>query len=373
MRSRLGLNLPKNALPTNLFIFIAETAKTLHHVFPTKECAMKILAIDTSCDESCAAIIDTDSWKLIGEVVHTHIDLMQRFGGIVPEIASREHLKGLPLAVHEVLQQAQLTPSQIDWVAVTNRPGLIGALLVGVSFGKAFAFALGKHFSPIHHLEGHLFSPLLASLEDQPTPAFPWIALVVSGGHTELFHVQGPLQYQWLGGTLDDAAGEAFDKIGKLLGLPYPAGPKIDAWVREKASAQDRKAFAFPRARTEEFSFSFSGLKTAVALEIKAQNPLGESQKLSIAASAQEAILDALADKVVRASQSLGVSQIVVTGGVACNSRLREKLPQAYFPRPKHCSDNAAMIALVAGLKARQGLLSPAPWSTTASASADIF
>ena len=185
---------------------------------------MKILAIDTSCDESCAAIVDTARWKLLGEVIHSHVDAMGKYGGIVPEIASREHLRGLPMAMHQVLHQADLSLEQIDWFAVTNRPGLVGALLVGVSFTKALAFARNKPLSVMNHIEAHLYSPLLATLEGQAAPPFPWIALVVSGGHTELFFVEDLQQWRWLGGTLDDAAGEAFDKVGKLLGLKYPAG-----------------------------------------------------------------------------------------------------------------------------------------------------
>ncbi len=332
---------------------------------------LKILAIDTSCDESCAAIVDTTTSRLLADVVHSHVDKMGRFGGIVPEIASREHLKALPLAVSEALEKAGLTLEQLDWIAVTNRPGLIGALLVGVSYAKALAYALNKPFSVFNHIEAHLFSPLLAKFEGGNPPAFPWIALVVSGGHTELFHVAGEAEYKWLGGTLDDAAGEAFDKVGKLLGLPYPAGPVLDKQVRAQATDDDRKRYAFPRAKLDsEFDFSFSGLKTAVNLQVN--KAPGEESKLSIAASAQEAIVDALVQKTRAAAEKLRVSQIVVTGGVACNSRLREKLKEGYFPKPKHCSDNAAMIALLAAIYERNGKLKPDGWEATASARAEL-
>lgn len=326
---------------------------------------MKILAVDTSCDESCAAIVDSHGPRLLADVVHSHVSSMSRWGGIVPEIASREHLKALPLAVAEALDRAKLKVSDLDWIAVTNRPGLIGALLVGVSFGKALAFASRKPFSVVDHVEAHLYSPMLARLEGENAPPFPWIALVVSGGHTELVRVDGPLEHRWLGTTLDDAAGEAFDKIGKCLGMPYPAGPELDRLVKTSASPEDRSRYAFPRARLDGYDFSFSGLKTSVGLQAK---KTGESDRLAIAASAQEAIVDALVDKVRLAQRQEGVEQVVVTGGVACNSRLREKLPGAYFPAPRHCSDNAAMIAMYALLQHETGKLAASPWSETASA-----
>jgi len=309
---------------------------------------------------------------MLADVVYSHVKPMQKFGGIVPEIASREHLKALPLAVHEACQKAKVTLPEIDHLAVTNRPGLIGALLVGVSFTKGLAFALKKPFTTLHHLEAHLFSPLLAEWEGKGVPPFPWIALVVSGGHTELFQVDDILEYRWLGGTLDDAAGEAFDKIGKLLGFPYPAGPEIDRWVGQNAKDSDRNQYRFPRAKTPEFHFSFSGLKTAVANAINSGGKILNDQRLAIAASAQEAILDALEEKLEQARLKLSISTVVVTGGVACNSRFREKLPNAYFPKPQHCTDNAAMVALLADLHARKGTLVPSSWETTAVASAGL-
>ncbi len=327
---------------------------------------MKILAVDTSCDESCAAILNTTTWKLESDVIHSHVGAMKRYGGVVPEIASREHLKALPLAVSEALERASLRLNDIDWVAVTNRPGLIGALLVGVSFTKALAYALGRPFSVLNHIEAHLFSPLLALTAGTEPPPFPWIALVVSGGHTELFFVKDKLDYRWLGGTLDDAAGEAFDKIGKLLGMNYPAGPAIDRIVRERGMEADRTAFRFPRSKTPENQFSFSGLKTAVSLQIQKMALEKEEEKFAILASAQEAILDPLVEKARLAQKSLGANQIVVTGGVACNSRLRAKMPEAYYPPPRHCSDNAAMVALLAALYHQAGKLEMAPLDTSA-------
>jgi N6-L-threonylcarbamoyladenine synthase len=329
---------------------------------------MKILAIDTSCDESCASVLDTDSWTLLSDVVHSHVGQMTRWGGIVPEIASREHLKALPLAVQESLDRAKLSLKDIDWFAVTNRPGLIGALLVGVSYTKGLAYSLEKPFSVMNHIEAHLYSPLLATLEKDLTqpPPFPWIALVVSGGHTELFHVKGVQDYKWLGGTLDDAAGEAFDKIGKLLGLSYPQGPAIDRMVRDSRHELKSSRFHFPRAKTESFAFSYSGLKTAVAQAIQKHGALSDEEKIEVAAEGQEAILDPLVDKMREAAKFFDVKNLVVAGGVACNSRLRAKLPDAFFPKPKHCTDNAAMIACLAGLHHREKKLAKAEWSVTA-------
>ncbi len=333
---------------------------------------MKILAIDTSCDESCAAILDTESWSLLADVVYSHSERMEAWGGVVPEVASREHLKALPLAVTDALKHAGLRADEIDHIAVTHRPGLIGALLVGVTYAKSLAFALQKPYSIHDHLQAHLFSPLLATLEGEKVPAFPWIALVVSGGHTELFLAESVTEVRWLGGTLDDAAGEAFDKIGKLLGLPYPAGPRIDRWVREQATEADRIRFAFPRSKPERYHFSFSGLKTSVANQIAKLRTPSDADRLALAASAQEAIIDPLVDRLKFSQQSLGVHQMVVTGGVACNSRLRQRLSGAFFPPPKHCSDNAAMVALLAALLHKEGKLEVAPWTATPLAHAEL-
>ncbi len=330
---------------------------------------MRILAIDTSCDDSCVAILETESFELLADVVQSHTETMQPFGGVVPELASREHLKALPIALEKALEISRLLLRNIDWIVVTHRPGLIGALLVGVSFAKSLAYALSKPFTGLSHIEAHLFSPFLALTEGQSPPPLPWIVLVVSGGHTELFEVQKDFakdfSYVWLGGTLDDAAGEAFDKIGKLIGLKYPAGPLIDAWVREAATPELRSAFAFPRATTPGLSFSFSGLKTAVALV--AERPDFASQsRLPLVASAQEAILDGLCAKIQIARERFPHHSLVVTGGVACNSRLREKLTDAHFPKPRHCTDNAAMVAILAAIRHREGQLTASPWNLSA-------
>lgn len=276
---------------------------------------------------------------------------MKDYGGVVPEIASREHLKVLPLAIHKALTDAALTTDALDGIAATNRPGLIGALLVGLSTAKAMAFALQKPFLAIHHVEAHLFSPLLSATESNPAPPFPWIGLVVSGGHTELYYVEGIHKITLLGTTLDDAAGEAFDKIGKLLGLPYPAGPQIDRLVQSRATPEHAERFLFPIPRTEKFHFSFSGLKTAVFLKLKTMPTLSVDDRLAILASSQEAIVNQLVRQTSQAEQQYPSAKLVLSGGVACNSRLRSKLLHAFFPEPKHCTDNAAMVALLAALK----------------------
>ncbi|MBI4402917.1 MAG: tRNA (adenosine(37)-N6)-threonylcarbamoyltransferase complex transferase subunit TsaD [Deltaproteobacteria bacterium] len=334
---------------------------------------MKILAVDTSCDDSCVAMMDSSQWQLNADVVLSHVNQMSSFGGVVPEIASREHLKGLPMALDEALTKACCSLTDIDWFAVTQGPGLVGSLLVGVSYVKALAFALQKPFSILNHVEAHLFSPLLATLEGKEAPQFPWIALVASGGHTELFVVRDLLTYEWLGGTVDDAAGEAFDKVGKLLGLGYPAGPAIDRWVKSMACEQHHNRFAFPRAKMDGYDFSFSGLKTAVMLQTKKLGTASEDDKLAIATCAQDAIVDALCENVWKAQEELGIKQSVVCGGVACNERLRAKLPGAFFPAARHCTDNAAMIALLAGLYERCGRLQSAPWNSTAKPSLSYF
>jgi len=335
---------------------------------------MKILAVDTSCDESCVAIFDTENWKLLADVVHTHIKSMAQFGGIVPEIASRQHLKALPVTVQEALNRAHLKLEQIDWFVVTNRPGLIGALLVGVTFVKALAYANDKPYSVLDHMEAHLYSPYLITAEAKRAPEFPWVALVVSGGHTELFYVKECLNHQWLGGTLDDAAGEAFDKIGKLAGLEYPAGPAIDRLCRERHKSHPSESFEFPRAQLEGFSFSFSGLKTAVSLKLADQKLSDEPKEtVAILSAAQEAILDSLVTKVTLAETKYQPKNTVVTGGVACNQRLREKLSHAYFPPVRHCTDNAAMVAILAAIYHRDGKLNPAPWETSAQTTSTVI
>ncbi len=318
---------------------------------------MLILGADTSCDDTAFALLNNS--EILSSVVYSHALLMEKYGGIVPEIASREHIKAVSLAFKDALGDFNL--KSIDRFAVTNRPGLIGSLLIGLSFIKSLAFATKKPFSVIDHIEAHLYSPLL----DSKVPEFPWIGLVVSGGHTELFKVEGLYSHNWLGGTLDDAAGEAFDKIGKLLGFPYPAGPKMDKFVYDNASSKDRKKYRFPRPIKDDFNFSFSGLKTAVLREVEKLKIITESEKLSLSASAEEAIVETLVHKAVNAAKHFGIKNIVITGGVACNRRLRELLPEAYYPKLEFCTDNAAMVANLAFIQNKSGKLKDASYTET--------
>jgi N6-L-threonylcarbamoyladenine synthase len=317
---------------------------------------MRILALESSCDESAVAVYD-DQAGLLSHVVHSQIDLHRVYGGVVPELASRDHVRRLLPLVQTALADAQTTPEQLHGVAYTAGPGLIGALLTGAALGRSLAFAWGVPAVAVHHLEGHLLAPLL---EDDPPP-FPHLALLVSGGHTMLIDVAAPGHYSVLGETRDDAAGEAFDKSAKLLGLPYPGGPEL------ARLAADGKAdrFDFPRPMLDRagLEFSFSGLKTAVSLAVKEQAESGADGRLDartradIAAGVQQAIVDTLIAKTRRALEQTGYDALVVAGGVGANRLLRERLAAAaqrdgarvYYPRIEFCTDNAAMIA-VAGM-----------------------
>ena len=325
---------------------------------------MYTLGIESSCDETAAAVLRGER-ELLSNVVYSQIKLHRPYGGVVPEVASRDHLQKLPGVIEQSLQQAQVTLRQIELIGVTYGPGLMGCLLVGLSYAKALAYGLKKPFSGVNHLEGHLFAHYLEHPEAPP----PFIALLVSGGHTMLIYVKAYGDYQLLGQTRDDAAGEAFDKVGKLLGLPYPAGAEIDKLARE-GNAQ---AIAFPRPMlaSGNYQFSFSGLKTALVLHLRAHS---QESQADVAASFQEALIDVLVKKTLRAAQDKGSKQIVVVGGVAANSRLRRRLLQAgqqlelavSFPSPALCGDNAAMIAAAAHFNYRQGRrselsLSPEP------------
>ena len=335
---------------------------------------MLLLAIDTSCDESCAAIVDTQHATLKANVVASHVAKMRPYGGVMPEIVSREHLTGLPYVVGAALLQAECTFQDLDWICVTQGPGLMGCLLVGTTYAQALAMALKRPLSGMDHLEGHLFSPLISALEGkgaaevQAAPPFPWVALIASGGHTELYYVESATHCRRLGGTRDDAAGEAFDKLGKLLGFEYPAGPALDAYVKRHATESDFTAFRFPQAQVGDSEFSFSGLKTAVRIEYESQRhalkmspgqAIPERVRVQLAASIEHAVVEALADKCRKNLAQFSGAHLVVTGGVACNSRLRARLPEAYFPLPRFCTDNAAMIAARAHSLAMAGRLEP--------------
>jgi len=306
-----------------------------------------ILGIETSCDETSAAVL-RDGRDLLSNVIASQIDLHAKTGGVVPEVASRQHVTQINAVVAEALAEADVGFGDLGGVAVANRPGLLGALLVGVSAAKALAYALGIPLLGVHHIEAHIYANWLV----EPDIAFPVVCLVASGGHSEIFLVKGHGEYEILGRTRDDAAGEAFDKSARLLGLPYPGGVSIDRLAREGGG--DPKAVALPRAQLgpESLDFSFSGLKTAV-LNAHRDPALASVPLADWAASVQEAIVDVLVAKTLRAARRHGVGHVLLAGGVAANSRLQGAMRDACagaglrltVPPPRLCTDNAAMIA----------------------------
>jgi N6-L-threonylcarbamoyladenine synthase len=309
----------------------------------------RILGIETSCDETAAAVV-SDGRVIESSVVASQVDLHAQYGGVFPELASREHVKAIHPIVQGALQGAHLNIEDIDGIAVTQGPGLAGSLVVGVNMAKGIALAAGKPLIGINHMEGHIYSAWLypANASPHQAPRFPLLALLVSGGHSELVLMTDHLTYQRLGGTLDDAAGEAFDKIARLLDLPYPGGPSI-----QKASAAGKEtAFNFPRATLEgTWDFSFSGVKTAVLRTVEALQAEGRPLPIAdLAASFQAAVADVLVEKTLLAANEHKVREIIVAGGVSANKRLREKI-LSESARPVHipplslCTDNAAMIA----------------------------
>ena len=306
---------------------------------------MRVLGIETSCDETGVAVFDSER-GLLAYRLYSQVQLHAEYGGVVPELASRDHVrKTLPL-IHEVLDQAGLTVKDLGGVAYTAGPGLIGALLVGAAIGRSLAWALGIPAVGVHHMEGHLLAPML---EAEP-PTFPFVALLVSGGHTQLFRVDGVGKYILLGESLDDAAGEAFDKTAKLLGLGYPGGPALE----KLALTGDPKRFRFPRPMTNRpgLDFSFSGLKT-YALNTLHSAGNDPQTRADIARAFSDAAVDTLAIKCRRALQQTGLTTLIAAGGVSANTRLREKLAEiaraahgrVCYPRPAFCTDNGAMIA----------------------------
>ncbi len=326
---------------------------------------MRVLGIESSCDETGLAVYCTER-GLLGQALHSQVDMHERYGGVVPELASRDHIRRvLPLA-RQALAESGLAPADLDGIAWTEGPGLAGALLVGAAVGATLAWALGRPGIGVHHLEGHLLSPLLAS--DQPP--MPFTALLVSGGHTQLLAVEEIGSYRLLGDTLDDAAGEAFDKSAKLLGLGYPGGPALS-----RLAAQGKPGrFKLPRPMLHDtgLDFSFSGLKTAVRTQVARGLP-DESTRAALALEVETAITEVLATKAIRAVRESGHGRLVVAGGVSANRQLRERLIQAaererfrvWFPPPALCTDNGAMIALAGALRldamARAGSLPSAP------------
>jgi N6-L-threonylcarbamoyladenine synthase len=311
------------------------------------------LGIETSCDETGVALYDSVR-GVLGEALHSQVDLHALYGGVVPELASRDHIRRVIPLAREALGQAGCTLGDVDLIAYTEGPGLAGALLVGAAVAAGLGIALGKPVVGIHHLEGHLLSPMLAD----PPPEFPFVALLVSGGHTQLMAVEGVGRYSLLGETVDDAAGEAFDKTATLLGLGYPGGPALAAL----AQAGDPGRYPLPRPMlaSPDLDFSFSGLKTSALLCIRKQ-PLDDHVRADIAASFQAAVVDVLAAKCMRAMEAAGMNRLVVAGGVGANAALRERLARetariggrVYFPPPRLCTDNGAMIAFAAAMRYR--------------------
>lgn len=312
---------------------------------------MIVLGIESSCDETGVAVYDSQH-GLLSEALHSQVSLHRDYGGVVPELASRDHIRRVLPLIQRVLDEAGLSLEQIDAVAYTSGPGLAGALLVGAATASGLAYALGKPAQPVHHLEGHLLSPLLAD----PAPEFPFAALLVSGGHTQLLAAHGIGEYQLLGETLDDAAGEAFDKSAKLLGLDYPGGPAL---ARLAANGTPGR-FKLPRPmlRSANLDFSFSGLKTAVLTQVR-KGLDNDQAGADLAAEVQQAIVDVLIAKAMAALDQTGLKQLVVAGGVSANLQLRERLTtqanergaRVFFPPPSLCTDNGAMIALAGSLR----------------------
>ena len=314
---------------------------------------MNLLGIDTSCDDTSAGVV-VNGREVLSSVVQSQFGIHRPHGGVVPELASREHIKNIMYVVEEALLKADTTMDALDGIAVTVGPGLVGSLLVGLYYAAGLAYSKRKPLIPINHLEGHILSIFL----EKEAPEFPFVALTVSGGHTNIYHVEGYGKYTAMGQTVDDAAGEAFDKVAKISGLGYPGGVAIEKIAVEG----DRDKVKFPRAylNKESLDFSFSGLKTAVSLYMKKWKK-GDSRGkefrsihlADIAASFQESVVDVLVHKTIMAARKTGVSSLVVAGGVACNGRLRTRMSaeaskegiRAFYPGPRFCTDNGAMIA----------------------------
>lgn len=317
---------------------------------------MRILGIETSCDETGIAIYDEEN-GILAHRLYSQIAIHADYGGVVPELASRDHVrKTIPL-INEALNEAGLTAKDLDGVAYTAGPGLVGALLVGCSIGRSLAYGWDLPAVPVHHMEGHLLAPML---EDN-VPEFPFVALLVSGGHTMMVRVDGIGQYQLLGESVDDAAGEAFDKTAKLLGLDYPGGPVLAKMAEQGTPGR----YKFPRPMTDKpgLNFSFSGLKTAAATTIK-KSDASDQTKADIAYAFQEAVIDTLAIKCRRALQQCNLNRLVIAGGVSANTQLREKLAavmqklkgEVFYPRPEFCTDNGAMIAFAGMQRLKAGV-----------------
>ncbi len=324
---------------------------------------MRVLGIESSCDETGVAVYDGEQ-GLLGDAVYSQVEVHAEYGGVVPELASRDHVRKLLPLIRQVLADAGLDKAAIDGVAYTAGPGLIGALLVGAALGRSLAWALGVPAIGVHHMEGHLLAPML----EEPAPGFPFVALLVSGGHTQLVEVAGVGRYRMLGESLDDAAGEAFDKTAKILELPYPGGPAL----AQLAERGDPRRFRFPRPMTDRpgLDFSFSGLKTFTFNTLReemARSVEPEQTRADIARAFEEAVVDTLVIKCRRAVRQTGCPRLVLAGGVSANQRLRARVDrmmsaeggESYYPRPVFCTDNGAMIAFAGWQRLRAGELEP--------------
>jgi len=322
---------------------------------------MLVLGIESSCDETGVALVDTSGAGvpvLLSHALHSQIEMHQAYGGVVPELASRDHIRRVLPLIADVMTQAGCTLPQVDVVAYTRGPGLAGALLVGAGVACSLAASLAKPVMGVHHLEGHLLSPFLSA----DPPEFPFVALLVSGGHTQLMRVDRVGSYELLGESIDDAAGEAFDKSAKLMGLPYPGGPHL----AKLAEQGDPAAFKLPRPllHSGDLDFSFSGLKTAVLTQAKKLGDALENRKADLAASTQAAIVEVLLKKSMSAMAQTGLKRLVVAGGVGANAELRRQLNavclkrgiRVHYPELHLCTDNGAMIALAAGMRLQAGL-----------------
>ena len=315
---------------------------------------MKILAFESSCDETAVAVVE-DGRKILSDAIASQADLHALYGGVVPEIASRKHIEAIAALTDQALKEAGVAADRIDAIAFTRGPGLVGSLLVGVSFTKGLSIARNIPMVEVNHLQGHILSHFI-DLRDRtlPHPDFPFLCLLVSGGHTQIVRVDSPLEMEIIGTTIDDAAGEAFDKCAKVMGLPYPGGPVIDRLAKEG----DPKAFRFAHPRVEGYDYSFSGLKTSFLYTLRdavaADPDFIETHKADLCASLQGTIVEILLDKLIRASKETGIRDIAIAGGVSANSGLRDGIAEAgrrrgwrtFLPEFKFTTDNAAMIAM---------------------------